>query len=91
MSANSATAEIDTDQPQEHLSEEEKKLRLAEAIERNEKLAESEFELARWFIENQRHDFAVRRLKKIQIDYPLSSYVTEAKRLIKQIKAASNL
>lgn len=89
MSAENATAEIELEQSQVQLSEEDKKALLNEAIEKNEKLAESELELARWFIENDRLDFALRRLKKILKAYPLSSHVPEAKRLLKQLKAAS--
>ena len=86
MSVETATAELEVEQTQVQLSEEEKKALLAEAIEKSEKLAESEFELARWFIENERLDFAVRRLKKILKEYPLSTHVPEAKRLLKQLR-----
>lgn len=86
MPAENATAQLENEETQVQLSEEEKKARLAEAIEKNEKLAESELELARWFIENERLDFAIRRLKKILKEYPLSTYVPEAKRLLKQLR-----
>ena len=49
MAPDSATAEIESQESQVQLSEEEKKALLTEAIEKNEKLAESELELARWF------------------------------------------
>lgn len=86
MPAENATAELELQQSQVQLSEEEKKALLAEAIEKNEKLAESELELARWFIANDRSEFALRRLKKILKEYPLASQVPEAKRLLKQLR-----
>lgn len=86
MPIETTTAELESESPPVQLSEEEKQAQLNEAIEKNEKLAESELELARWFIENDRHDFALRRLKKILKDYPRSSHVTEAQRLLKRLK-----
>lgn len=86
MAAESATAEVENPETEVQLSEDEKKAQLAEAIEKNERLAESELELANWFIENKRPEFAVRRLKKILKEYPLSSFVPEAKRLLKTMK-----
>ncbi len=85
MAPGSATAEIESQESQVQLSEEDKKALLTEAIEKNEKLAESELELARWFIQNNRPEFALRRLKKILKEYPFSTSAPESNRLKNQL------
>ncbi len=49
-------------------------------------MTERELQLARCFTKTNRTEYAIRRLKKIIKEYPLSTYVPEAKRLQKQLK-----
>lgn len=58
---------------------EEKQALLNAEIEKDEKLAESEWELADWFSQNGRMELALRRWQKILNKYPLSSYCPRAK------------
>lgn len=60
-------------------SEEERKVLLDQEIEKDEKLAESEWELAEWFTNNGRDELARRRLEKIVKHYPRSSFFRRAK------------
>ncbi|MFO1019696.1 MAG: hypothetical protein U0903_03245 [Planctomycetales bacterium] len=60
------------------VSVDEQKALLNQEIEKDEKLAESEWELAEWFTQNGRVELALRRWQKILDNYPLSSFCPRA-------------
>lgn len=71
---------------QPELTEEEKQELLERANQIREQRAENELELARLFLENEKPDIALRRLKVIVAEYSGSSAVTEAKSLMKKLQ-----
>ena len=67
------------------LTEEEKQEHLESANQIREQRAENELELAKLFLENEKPDIALRRLKEIVAEYSGSSAATEAKSLMKKL------
>ena len=60
MTATEQSSELEASPPADELAE-----RLAAEIAKNEKLAESRLELARWFLDNGKREIARRRLQEI--------------------------
>ncbi|MCC7423518.1 MAG: hypothetical protein IT428_24850 [Planctomycetaceae bacterium] len=71
--------------PKEALSEDAQRQMVDEAIERAEKLAESQLEMARLFISHRKMDVARRRLEDLLERYGRSEAAQEARKLLKQI------
>ena len=67
------------------LTEEEKQEHLQSANQIREQRAENELELAKLFLENEKPDIALRRLKEIVAEYSGSAAATEAKSLMKKL------
>ena len=66
-------------------SETEGQNRLQQTLERQEKLAESQLEMARMFVERGKSDIARRRLEKLVMEYPASAVIPEAQRLLAEL------
>lgn len=56
-----------------------------EAIEKSEKLAESQLEMARLFTAHGKHDVARRRLQDVIENYARSDAAKEAKKMLRSI------
>ena len=67
------------------LSAEQQKLLVDEAIERLERLAESQVEMARLFIDRGKPDIARRRLTEVIELYGKSDAANEAKKLLSSL------
>lgn len=67
------------------LTEEEKQEILERANQIREQGAENQLELAKLFLENEKPDIALRRLKEIVGEYSGSAAATEAKSLMKKL------
>ena len=67
------------------LTEEEKQEILEKANQIREQGAENQLELAKLFLENEKPDIALRRLKEIVAEYSGSKAATEAKFLMKKL------
>lgn len=70
--------------PKEALSEDAQRQIVDDAIERAEKLAESQLEMARLFISHRKMDVARRRLEDLIERYGRSDAAREARKLLKQ-------
>lgn len=68
------------------VSVEDQKKRVDEAIERLDRLAESELEMARLFISKGKKEIARRRLRGLIETYSKSHVVKDAKALLKTIR-----
>ena len=67
------------------LTEEEKQEILERANQIREQGAENQLELAKLFLDNEKPDIALRRLKEIVAEYSGSKAATEAKFLMKKL------
>ena len=67
------------------LTEEEKQEILERANQIREQGAENQLELAKLFLDNEKPDIALRRLKEIVAEYSGSKAATEAKALMKKL------
>ena len=65
------------------LTEAEKKERLAAAIEKRDKLAESRVEMAKWFLQSGKKEIGKRRLQEIVSEFAASDAAEEAIQLLK--------
>jgi len=79
--AKALPLELDQTQP----TVDEQKALLEEAIRKRDKLADSELEMARMFIEKGKPDIAKRRLREILDAYGESAAATEARKLMKRV------
>jgi len=70
---------------QPELTAEEKQELLESANQIREQRAENELELAKLFLENEKPDIALRRLKEIVAEYSGSAAATEAKSLMQKL------
>ena len=70
---------------QPELTEEEKQNLLEQTDHIREQLAENQLELAKLFLENEKPDIALRRLKEIVAEYSGSAAATAAKSLMKKL------
>lgn len=70
---------------QPELTEEEKQELLEQTNKIRDQRAENELELAKLFLENEKPDIALRRLKEIVAEYSGSAAATEAKSLMKKL------
>ena len=70
---------------QPELTEEEQQELLERTNQIREQRAENELELAKLFLENEKPDIALRRLKEIVAEYSGSSAATKAKSLMKKL------
>ena len=70
---------------QPELTEEEKLEHLESAKQIREQRAENELELAKLFLENEKPDIALRRLKEIVAEYSGSAAATKAGSLMKKL------
>ena len=70
---------------QPELTEEEKRNLLEQTDHIREQLAENQLELAKLFLENEKPDIALRRLKEIVVEYSGSAAATAAKSLMKKL------
>ena len=70
---------------QPELTEEEQQELLERTNQIREQRAENELELAKLFLENEKPDIALRRLKGIVAEYSGSSAATKAKSLMKKL------
>ena len=70
---------------QPELTEEEKQELLERTNQIREQRAENELELAKLFLDNEKPDIALRRLKEIVADFSGSAAATKAKSLIKKL------
>ncbi len=59
---------------------------LQQAIQKQERLAESRLEMAKLFLQNRKPKIAVRRLKEIVNDFGEADVATEAKALLKKLR-----
>ena len=71
---------------QPELTEEEKRNLLEQTDHIREQLADNQLELAKLFLENEKSDIAMRRLKEIVAEYSESAAATEAKSLMKKLQ-----
>ena len=83
------TQSPDTETPAEILSPDEQNHRMEAAIEKAEKLAESEMEMARLFLARGKDAIAQRRLELVLEKYPQSDSARNAEELLRQIRKAS--
>jgi thioredoxin-like negative regulator of GroEL len=70
------------------LTAEERKALLEQAIERQEKLAESQLEMARMFIAQGKVEFAQRRLRELLTKFGESAVAGDARQLLATLDAA---
>ncbi len=70
---------------QPELTEGEKQKLLEQTNQIRDQRAENELELAKLFLENEKPDIALRRLKEIVVEYSGSAAATEAKSLMKKL------
>ena len=70
---------------QPELTEEEKQELLEQTNQIRDQRAENELELAKLFLENEKPDIALRRLKEIVAECSGSKAATEAKALMKKL------
>jgi len=70
---------------QPELTEEEKQELLERTNQIREQRAENELELAKLFLENEKPDIALRRLKEIVAEYSGSAATTKARSLMKKL------
>lgn len=75
------------DERKETLPEEEQRRLVDDAIEKSEKLAESQLEMARLFLAHGKRDVARRRLEDLLERYSRSEAAKESRRILKTIKA----
>jgi TolA-binding protein len=68
------------------LTDTEKKAHLEQAIEKQEKLAESGLEMAKMFLQNGKQAIALRRLREIVKQFAGSAAADEAKDMLKKLK-----
>lgn len=87
--AESDSSEEQHEPKEPELSAEEKQQLLEAAIERSEKLAESQLEMAHYFLEHGKVDVAHRRLKEIVEKFPASSAADDARRLLDSLAITS--
>lgn len=71
--------------PEPELTEEEKQELSERANQIREQQAENQLELAKLFLENEKPDIALRRLKEIVTEYSGSKAAKEAKSLMKKL------
>jgi TolA-binding protein len=67
------------------LSDEQKQARLAAEIEKSEKLAASQFQMAEWFLSQGKNDIAKRRLQLLIETLPQSEAADQAKKLLQTL------
>ena len=67
------------------LSEDEQKARLEAEIEKSEKLASSQLQMAEWFLAEGKIDIARRRLQQLIETLPNSTSAKQAKKLMKKL------
>lgn len=72
-------------EPQSGNADEEKRQLLDEAIQKNEKLAESAVEMAKLFLQNGKRQIAKRRLREIVAEFAGSAAAKDAKGLLKKL------
>ena len=70
---------------QPELTEEEKRKLLEQTNKIRDQRAENELELAKLFLEKEKPDIALRRLKEIVAGYSGSAAATEARSLMKKL------
>lgn len=70
---------------QPELTEEEKQELLERTNQIREQRAENELELAKLFLDNEKPDIALRRLKEIVAEFSGSAAATKARSLIKKL------
>jgi outer membrane protein assembly factor BamD (BamD/ComL family) len=70
---------------QPELTEEQKQNLLEQTNQIRDQRAENELELAKLFLENEKPDIALRRLKEIVAEYSGSAAATAAKSLMKKL------
>lgn len=68
------------------LTDAEQKERVEQAIQKREKMAESNLEMAKMFLRNEKLDIARRRLRELVSEFDGSTAATEAKVLLKRMK-----
>ena len=78
---SSGTAELE---PKTELTDDQRRQLLDDAIQKNEKLAESGLEMAKLFIQKGRRQIAKRRLREIVEKFEGSEAAKEAKALLKK-------
>ena len=81
-SKKSAGAIKSKDASKSELTDAEKQEQLDQAAPNRERLAESQLEMAKWFLENQKLEIAQRRLKAIITDFDGSNAAEVAKSLL---------
>ncbi|MDB5387926.1 MAG: hypothetical protein JWM11_3572 [Planctomycetaceae bacterium] len=64
------------------LSDEQKQARLATEIEKSEKLAASQLQMAEWFLSQGKNDIAKRRLQLLMETLPQSEASQQARKLL---------
>jgi TolA-binding protein len=67
------------------LSDEQKQAQLTAEIEKSEKLASSQFQMAEWFLSQGKHDIAKRRLQLLIETLPRSEAAERARSLIQTL------
>ncbi len=84
MTARTKVAEAPPEEPEE-LTDEERRALVDDAIEKADKLAESELEMSRLFIAHGKPDVARRRLEGIVERFGRSESAKEARRMLKRL------
>ena len=74
-----------TDESKPKLSEAENRELIDQAIQKRERLAESQLEMAKLFIRNGKPEIALRRLKQITAEFGGSAAAKEAKAMMKSL------
>ena len=74
-----------TKKSQPELTEEEKRKLLEQTNQIRDQRAENELDLAKLFLEKEKPDIALRRLKEIVAEYSGSAAATEARSLMKKL------
>jgi outer membrane protein assembly factor BamD (BamD/ComL family) len=78
----SGTAELE---PKSELTDDDRKQLLETAIQKNEKLAESDVEMAKLFLQKGKQQIAKSRLRRIVEEFDGSEAAKEAKALLKKL------
>ena len=67
------------------LSEDEQRQLVDEAIQKRDRLAESQLEMAKLFLQSDKPDIALRRLKEIVAEFGGSAAAKEAKAMMEKL------
>lgn len=84
VKADATAVASQPEQPEQ--SEEQRKALLEQAIQQRVKIAESNLDMAKMFIQNNKFDIARRRLRQLVDEFDGSPAATEAQAMLKTLK-----